>query len=374
MEIIDVIQRGTILAAVISDHPFNYILGYDGVDVPRKSIIIRVPPNKYYYINHKAYAETFRRLQDKDDSLLNLLHPYNLFIEAPLELGKRMCTPEEAATLFANYCWRVESSRLTPRRDKRSIEQVNADIEYVIGTYGDPHTTRIGITPKVGITSYYYKHPHAEVDLTLVAYRSPDVSPPPSPSPTRVVTPIPPTRTPTRPPTATPTVPRTPPPLPTVAPVFAPYFVVNEMPVGCHKEPDAGAEIAVQRPVGTVQVMDAFIAKSDGFWYREVYHQCWTRTSPGPVRTFGIIQEAEQYAASIAITLSSWVTIIGLREGECFNLRTQPSTTDTNSRVVRCYNNGTRMQVLEGPRLVDGKRWWRVSLGGWMADDNFVRE
>jgi hypothetical protein len=161
------------------------------------------------------------------------------------------------------------------------------------------------------------------------------------------------------------------PSLSTAQVVIAPTFIVNTMPVGCHKEPEAGSPIVVQRSAGSVQAMDTSIRRPDGVWHREVDRQCWTRTDPGPVRTFGTVQDADNYAGTIALTPGTWVAIVGLSANDCFNLREQPGT---KGRVLKCHGNGTRMQLIEGPRIVDGKRWWRVRVGGWMVDDNFARQ
>lgn len=39
------------------------------------------------------------------------------------------------------------------------------------------------------------------------------------------------------------------------------------------------------------------MSRPDGMWHREVDRQCWTRTSPGPVRSFNTLEAAETYAA-----------------------------------------------------------------------------
>jgi hypothetical protein len=81
-------------------------------------------------------------------------------------------------------------------------------------------------------------------------------------------------------------------------PIAMPTFVVNSAPIGCHQTPDAAATIVVQRPIGTVQAVDAFMKMADGVWNREVDRQCWVRIQPGPVREFRTVQEAETHAAA----------------------------------------------------------------------------
>jgi hypothetical protein len=45
--------------------------------------------------------------------------------------------------------------------------------------------------------------------------------------------------------------------------------------------------------------MDMTIRQGDGVWHREVSRQCWIRTNPGPVRSFGSTQEAEGFASKL---------------------------------------------------------------------------
>lgn len=121
--------------------------------------------------------------------------------------------------------------------------------------------------------------------------------PTPSPSPTAAPTPTP-TATPT--PTSTPVPTPTPISAPTPQPVAAATFIVNTLPVGCHQEPDGGTTVVVQRPPGSVQAMDVLIRQPDGTWHREVERQCWTRTDPGPVRSYSALPQAEADAAILA--------------------------------------------------------------------------
>ena len=117
---------------------------------------------------------------------------------------------------------------------------------------------------------------------------------------TATITPTPttsPTRTATTAPTATATRTPTAPPGPQA--VAGPTFVVNAQPVGCHQSPSATAAIVVQHPPGAIQAMDQQIRQTDGTWHREVDRKCWTRTNPGPVRTFTALPDAETYAATV---------------------------------------------------------------------------
>lgn len=54
-----------------------------------------------------------------------------------------------------------------------------------------------------------------------------------------------------------------------------------------------GAPVILERPPGTVQVMDAFTAQSDELWQRAVDRQRWTRTDSAPVQLFATSDKGE---------------------------------------------------------------------------------
>jgi hypothetical protein len=76
-------------------------------------------------------------------------------------------------------------------------------------------------------------------------------------------------------------------------------FVVNDAPTGCHAAPDATADIVVRNDIGTILVVEMMRQEADGTWHHDIVHQCWIRTSPGPIRLFISHSEAEHYAATL---------------------------------------------------------------------------
>lgn len=136
----------------------------------------------------------------------------------------------------------------------------------------------------------------------------------------------------------TPTPEPTPSPTPTAQAVASPTFVVNSQPVGCHAQPAADAPVVAQRAIGTVQAMDLFIRLSDGTWHHEVADGCWTRTSPGPVRSFNTLQEAERFALSVRPTPPPTPTPPSFGSGtKIVGTDIPPSTYRTRSGSAGCY-------------------------------------
>lgn len=52
--------------------------------------------------------------------------------------------------------------------------------------------------------------------------------------------------------------------------------------------------------------------------------------------------------------------------GGCVNLRSTPSL---SGQVLRCLPQGANVQVSAGPQSADGRQWWNVDAGGWIAQD-----
>ncbi|MGB2695143.1 MAG: hypothetical protein WBD55_08145 [Dehalococcoidia bacterium] len=55
--------------------------------------------------------------------------------------------------------------------------------------------------------------------------------------------------------------------------------------------------------------------------------------------------------------------------GNCLNFRTAPGT---DADVASCQIDGTKSNVVEGPREADGRTWWRLDGLGWAAEE-FLR-
>lgn len=101
----------------------------------------------------------------------------------------------------------------------------------------------------------------------------------------------PPALTPTPPPA--PTSPPTPRPTPTPQPGDDAAFYVAILPVGCHRQPDPGAPLAVQHGQAAALRVDQVIRLPDGVWHHEPEGDCWVRTDPGPVQRFSTLAEAQ---------------------------------------------------------------------------------
>jgi uncharacterized protein YraI len=60
--------------------------------------------------------------------------------------------------------------------------------------------------------------------------------------------------------------------------------------------------------------------------------------------------------------------LINTTEGDQLNMR---SGAGTSFDIVTQLDDGTRVTIIEGPRLVDGLTWWRIQVGnlqGWVVE------
>jgi hypothetical protein len=75
-----------------------------------------------------------------------------------------------------------------------------------------------------------------------------------------------------------------------------------------------------------------------------------------------------QPAVSGASLVIGGAALINTTEGDQLNMR---SGAGTSFDIVTQLDDGTRVTIIEGPRLVDGLTWWRIQVGnlqGWVVE------
>lgn len=80
------------------------------------------------------------------------------------------------------------------------------------------------------------------------------------------------------------------------------------------------------------------------------------------------IQE-EDTAPGVPWPLKVGAQVVVAGTGSCLNIRAQPRP---DAPVLNCIRDGVERTVTEGPRIVDGRRWWVLDGEGW-AVDNYLR-
>ena len=104
MEIVEVITRDWTTVAVLKGHPRDLVF-FDPKREPRTSLLVSVNLQKYYLLEGDRVQPALNRLKDSKDLLMGLVRESELFLEAPVSLGKRFCDTEMLTRTDDLYCW-----------------------------------------------------------------------------------------------------------------------------------------------------------------------------------------------------------------------------------------------------------------------------
>jgi hypothetical protein len=171
MEIIDVISRDLVIAAVVKGHPRD-LISFDPKREPGVSVIVQVHLRKHYLLEGERAQAVLKRVKDPSDLLSDLVRESEVFLETPISLGQRFCQAEMSTRTDWRNCWFVEEER-TP--SVKSIPGVPADWdgpEYGIAYRSLPSSEFVSFAPGIGLTSYDFSHHETSsyVQLKLTAF------------------------------------------------------------------------------------------------------------------------------------------------------------------------------------------------------------
>jgi hypothetical protein len=171
MEIIDVISRDLVVAAVVKGHPRD-LISFDPKREPGVSVIVQVHLRKHYLLEGERAQAVLKRLKDPSDVLSDLVRESEVFLETPVSLGQRFCQTEMMTRTDWRNCWFVEEER-TP--SVKSVPGVPADWdgpEWGIAYRSSPSSEFVAFAPGIGLTSYDYGRDGttAYVQLKLTAF------------------------------------------------------------------------------------------------------------------------------------------------------------------------------------------------------------
>lgn len=172
MEIVDIVERGSLVAAVVKGHPAD-LAWYDEETQPGDYLIVR-DAGKFYLVEPFRVQEVRRRLGNPADRLDDLLQDEELFLDWPLAKGKRWGEPEALKRDDLLYQWVVEEERPVRLRSVKGVEGAGRVTQYRLALRTLPDHSIIDFVPGVGITEYIYGHHGtlAEADVKLVEYRA----------------------------------------------------------------------------------------------------------------------------------------------------------------------------------------------------------
>ena len=166
MEVIEKVEYGHVTGYAMRGHPSDLAWYEDGKERSDYAII-QVGPNRFY----ETDIEKLQRLRDKTDSLQDLVHDSQLFLDSPLFPGKRFCEARQIAR-FNGYCWIVSQVKEVTLGDIEGIPSPITVPEYTLRYMGLPGHVFFQFAPSIGITQYVYGHHGtvSDVDVRLIEY------------------------------------------------------------------------------------------------------------------------------------------------------------------------------------------------------------
>jgi hypothetical protein len=169
MEVVDLIHRPPVTAAVLVGHPRDLVWFQEG-RASGRYLLVRIGEGPYYLLGAEDAARAEIRLRDPADPLIGLVHGDQLYLDPPLWPGKRFCDPEAVAREDGFYCWVVEAS------DPVELDGVEGAPPglYVrhrvaLRTIGEHNL--LDFVPGIGLTAFIFGHhgTTSDVDVRLVA-------------------------------------------------------------------------------------------------------------------------------------------------------------------------------------------------------------
>jgi hypothetical protein len=155
----------------VKGHPRDLAF-FDPKREPRISLLVSVNLQKYYLLEGDRVQTALNRLKDPQDLLVGLVHESELFLDAPITIGKRFCATEMLTRTDEQYCWWVNEEREPTIKTIPGMQPGWDGPEYTM-TFRSPSSSEfIGFAPWIGITSYDFAHPgtRSEVQLKLTAF------------------------------------------------------------------------------------------------------------------------------------------------------------------------------------------------------------
>lgn len=175
MEIVEIIDRGNVTAAVIKGHPFDSLSCDEKGGCERGNyILIRSGRDKYYMVSGESYAETLKKLRDADDVLTAIVKESDMILETPLYEGKKFGEAEQITRTDNSYCWYVEKSSEVELKDIKGAGIDGKAVQFELRYRTNPDVQIMKFVPGFGITEFTYTHngtPH-NVSLKLIEYEA----------------------------------------------------------------------------------------------------------------------------------------------------------------------------------------------------------
>jgi len=171
MEVIDVISRDLVVAAVVKGHPRD-LISFDPKREPGVYVIVQVNLRKHYLLEGERAQTVLKRVKDPSDLLSDLVRESEVFLETPVTLGQRFCQTEMLTRTDWRNCWFVEEERTPSIKYIPGVPVGWNGPEYGIVHRSLPSDEFVGFAPGIGLTFYDFSHhgTTSEVQLKLTAF------------------------------------------------------------------------------------------------------------------------------------------------------------------------------------------------------------
>lgn len=181
MEIVDIERRGgSQVAAFLRGHPCDLNWYQEGI-VPGNRAIVGILGRRFYLLSEKrsvAYREFLERNRPGTERGFRWSDKFDffdteIFLDLPLEPGKRFGDEEQMERPDAMYVWFVEKAKPVNLQNVPGLLPPYDRTEYQLIFRTNPDHTIIEFVPGVGITRYVYSHHGtvSEVEARLIEFR-----------------------------------------------------------------------------------------------------------------------------------------------------------------------------------------------------------
>ncbi|HMQ52081.1 MAG TPA: hypothetical protein PKE64_02035 [Anaerolineae bacterium] len=168
MAVVEIIERGPVRGIRLKGHPAD-LTWYEPGQQPRDHFIIQVN-NKFY----EGFEETWQRLQDPEDFLIDLVSEGMLMLDLPLWSGKSFGEAAQLTRPDGFYHWLVTEEEIATLDKVTGISNDEPLTRYTVAFRTNPDHQIVDFVPGVGITHYIYSHHGtvSDVDVVLTEFQT----------------------------------------------------------------------------------------------------------------------------------------------------------------------------------------------------------
>ncbi len=169
MQVLEKVEREPFTAYLVSGSPFDLPWLEEGTQ-PGPSVIIHTQPGRFY----RAEIGVLGRLKDKTDDLTSLVKEEDLFLDLPLQTGKRFCPARDLARADGLYCRFVADTEQVRLEGIKGVSTAQTVTLYDLQVRTLPDQESFQFAMGLGITRYQYIHHGSvsEVDVRLTEYHA----------------------------------------------------------------------------------------------------------------------------------------------------------------------------------------------------------